>query len=113
MVEDNTLRLVLTDHWFNKIKSGEKTHEYREAKPFWIKRITTDNQPLEMLIKNQDEFSRGFMFAFTKVKFQKAYRKNAETMLFWARDVYLVNGLDTDLKIDKWVFDIDLGTRIE
>lgn len=22
--------------WFDKIKSGEKTHEYREVKPYWV-----------------------------------------------------------------------------
>ena len=112
MKKDNTLCLVLTDYWFEEIKSGRKTHEYREAKPFWIKRITTDNQPLEVLIKNQDEIGWGFMFGFTKVEFQKAYRKNAEKMTFWVRDVYLTNGKDTDLKVDKWVFDIELGNKI-
>lgn len=25
--------------WFDKIKSGEKTHEYREAKQYWVKRF--------------------------------------------------------------------------
>ena len=25
----NTLKLVLTDYWFDEIKSGRKTHEYK------------------------------------------------------------------------------------
>ena len=37
----NTLKLVLTDHWFEEIKSGRKTHEYRKATPFWYKRLLT------------------------------------------------------------------------
>lgn len=35
-MNDNTLKLVLTDHWFEEIKSGRKTHEYRECKWYWI-----------------------------------------------------------------------------
>lgn len=30
----NILKLVLTDHWFEEIKSGRKTHEYRKATLF-------------------------------------------------------------------------------
>ena len=35
----NTLKLVLTDHWFEEIKSGRKMHEYRQVKPYWIRKI--------------------------------------------------------------------------
>lgn len=35
----NTLKLVLTGHWFEEIKSGRKMHEYRKATPFGIRRI--------------------------------------------------------------------------
>jgi len=29
----------LKKQWYEKIKSGEKTIEYREVKPYWSKRI--------------------------------------------------------------------------
>ena len=29
----------LRKEWYEKIKSGEKTVEYREAKPYWAKRL--------------------------------------------------------------------------
>lgn len=125
----NTLKLVLTDKWFEEIKSGRKTHEYRECKWYWIKRIimgagdrkdiydfVTGNSEYENLprdLNERDIFKYGFMYGFTKVEFQKAYRKNAEKMLFWVRNVYIRPGKDTDLKIDKWVFDIELGARID
>lgn len=35
----NILKLVLTDHWFEEIKSGRKTHEYRMATIYWKKRL--------------------------------------------------------------------------
>ncbi len=122
----DTLKLVLTDHWFEEIKSGRKTHEYRECKWYWIKKIVmgvtdrkdiydwaTGNSNFENLPRDLNEFPFGFMYGFTKVEFQKAYRKNAEKMLFWVRDVSIRHGKDTDLKIDKWVFDIELGDRID
>lgn len=34
-----TLTLVLTDHWFEEIKSGRKTHEYRVCSEHWHKRL--------------------------------------------------------------------------
>lgn len=33
------LTFNLKKQWFDKIKSGEKTHEYREVKPYWTKRL--------------------------------------------------------------------------
>jgi hypothetical protein len=33
------LKLVLTDHWFEEIKSGRKTHEYRNFTPYWENRL--------------------------------------------------------------------------
>lgn len=47
------------------------------------------------------------------MNFKKRIEKNAEKMLFWVRDVYIRHGKDTDLKIDKWFFDIELGDRID
>jgi hypothetical protein len=34
-----TLTLTLKKKWFDMIKSGVKTEEYREIKPFWTKRL--------------------------------------------------------------------------
>lgn len=34
-----TLTLPLKKKWFDMIKSGVKTEEYREIKPFWTKRL--------------------------------------------------------------------------
>ena len=35
----NVLDLVVSKQWFDMIVSGEKTEEYREIKPYWIKRL--------------------------------------------------------------------------
>lgn len=33
------LYLTVTTEWFQKIQKGEKTVDYREIKPYWIKRL--------------------------------------------------------------------------
>ena len=32
----------LKKEWYEKIRRGEKTVEYREVKPYWTKRIATN-----------------------------------------------------------------------
>lgn len=105
----NTLKLVLTDHWFEEIKSGRKTHEYRAMSEYWEKRF------------NYKFITRGVFypgtvinnFPYDEVEFQKAYRKNAEKMTFLIKKVTLQRGYETDLKYDGGVFDIELGERIK
>jgi len=33
------LSLTLHKKWFDRIAAGRKTHEFREAKPYWAKRL--------------------------------------------------------------------------
>ncbi len=90
------LTLVLTDHWFEEIKSGRKTHEYRVCSEHWYKRLGEYEQHPERA-------------AELTVRFQKAYRKNPERMTFAVKSVTICNGLHTDLHTDSDVFDIELG----
>ena len=93
----NILKLVLTDHWFEEIKSGRKTHEYRMATIYWKKRL--------MNINHINEKITGYSFKpYTFVEFQKAYRKNPERMTFIIK---------TDLHCPESVFDIELGKCIK
>jgi len=41
------LHLTLKKKWFDMIASGEKKEEYREIKPFWIKRLTPANNAFD------------------------------------------------------------------
>ena len=41
-MEKKVLTLSVKKEWFDKIVSNEKTEEYREIKPYWIKRLTTN-----------------------------------------------------------------------
>lgn len=106
----NVLKLVLTDHWFEEIKSGRKTHEYRKATPFWMKRIRGPFYNFGLIATGDwDELKSEKYF----IQFQKAYRKNPERMTFEIKDVELVDGKNTDLHCDGLVFDIELGERID
>lgn len=42
IMEKNVLTLTVSKQWFDMIVAGEKTEEYREIKPYWIKRLTTN-----------------------------------------------------------------------
>lgn len=41
-MEKKVLTLSVKKEWFDKIVSNEKKEEYREIKPYWIKRLTTN-----------------------------------------------------------------------
>ena len=102
----NTLKLVLTDHWFKEIKSGRKTHEYRKATPFWYQRLLSYMR-LVALCNSGGELQR------PQVQFQKAYRKNPERMTFEIKKITIIGGEYTDLKCVEDVFDIELGERVK
>ena len=106
----NVLKLVLTDHWFEEIKSGRKTHEYRKATPYWAKRMKGFHYHFGLIATgNWDELKSEKLF----IQFQKAYRKNPERMTFEIKDIKLVDGINTDLHFAGLVFDIELGDRID
>lgn len=95
------LTFNLKKEWFEKIKSGEKTHEYREKTYYWDTRLfdywyrTKYNEPFGD--KGIICFACGYPKKNDATKRLKAEIKSVTTC----------NGLDTDLKIDKLVFDIE------
>ena len=103
--ENCVLRLVLTNNWFDKIKSKIKKHEYRLATPFWFNRLLKVTE-----IKENN--GKMIFKPFGYVTFQRAYYKNPEMMTFKIKNIYLLeNGLNTDLKTEQSVFDIELGIK--
>ena len=87
------LTFNLKKEWFEKIKSGEKTHEYRECKPYWNKRIYKHFN----IDEEEFEFVCGYASKENKDKRLKARIKSLE----------IINGKNTDLSIDKDVYDIE------
>lgn len=85
-----SLKLTIKKDWFDKIKSGEKTEEYREIKPYWIDRLLDwyfreqDNHPkskeldrVNNSIEEVYEFNKSKFKSFDSVEFRNGYQKNA------------------------------------
>jgi len=88
-----TLHLVLSYKWFDLIKSGQKTTEYREFNNYWNGR----------LIRPENWYKN--------VRFQRGYTKNPETILFEIEKIGITTETN-DLNLPKaWA--IRLGKRIE
>lgn len=62
------LHLTLKKKWFDMILSGEKTEEYREIKPYWMKRL--------------------FNKHFDVIKFRNGYSKNSPWMIVELRSIH-------------------------
>lgn len=94
------LTFNLKKEWFKKIKSGEKTHEYRERRPYWYRRLhyywyrLKNNLPIK---DNVICFACGYPKKEDKEK--RLYAKIVS--------VKIIDGKNTDLKINKDVFDIE------
>lgn len=109
------LTFNLKKEWFDKIKSGEKTHEYREVKPYWINRIANackDELYKRAILDFGNNKNSFFMNAdFENICFCCGYpNKNDKEKILFAKIKKLAlrkNGKNTDLKINNCVFDIE------
>ncbi len=101
--------------WFDKIKSGEKTHEYREVKPYWTKRLMKslysywiDNEAYFIAMCNG--MSPYYKPINKKIVFCKGYPKKNDKenrLIAIFKEIKIINGKETDLKINKPVYDIE------
>ena len=82
----------LKKEWFDKIKSGEKTHEYREFKSYWNKRI--------------NKLQKGDVIVFCKG--YPGYMDSENMCAGIIKDIGLLStGLKTELKCEGPVWDIE------
>lgn len=63
-----TLHLTLKKKWFDLIKSGQKTEEYREIKPYWDRRLIAGK-------------------SFDTVTFKNGYSKNAPAFTIELKEI--------------------------
>ena len=92
----------LKKEWYEKIKSGEKTHEYREYKPYWITRINnyfnTTFDDVDLVLQEPKRLVK-------HIGFKCGYK--GETIKAITKSIRIADGLFTDLEIKKTVFDIE------
>lgn len=76
MKTEKVLTLTVSKKWFDMIVTGEKTEEYREIKPYWIKRLTTN---CEVAYDVAAETYCGMVLyrPYTHVLFINGYRKDS------------------------------------
>lgn len=101
--------------WFDKIKSGEKTHEYREVKPYWTKKLLFENT-FGLVFENiYDKYGRVVEYLFEKAYYKHSIinfvrgdsNKPEHNLNAKIKKISIVHGICTDLKIDKPVYDIE------
>lgn len=100
------LFLPLKAKWFDLIKSGQKTTEYRELKPYWLIRLAAT----AARFRHPDIAFDGDVKIYTTVRFARGY--SGEQMTFKIAGCEVVDGSNTDLAIASPVFAIKLGERI-
>lgn len=106
--------------WFEKIKSGEKTHEYREVKSYWTERFVKEffNINKKSRPRDFDIYRSGMLLCLGNEKcaygnplicFMNGMQPEVIKPRIYAKmkSICIVNGLRTDLKINKPVYDIE------
>jgi len=98
----NTITLTLHKKWFDLILSGEKLEEYREIKPYWVRRLVGNWHQYN----EQSVFYRGdyiMPFGVTAITFKNGYSKDARRFTIeW-------KGLEVKQPNPVWVTDGESG----
>ena len=92
-METKILNLILKKEPFEAIKNGKKKAEYRDYKPYWIKRLM-----------NKDESFK----QFDSVRFRNGYPKNAPTLLIEIKGIRIIKRRRNWFSSQKY-FEIELG----
>lgn len=106
--EDEMLIFPLKKEWFEKIKSSEKTVEYREVKDYWRKRFISHFQ-----LDTDEMCNVGDSYIFDEknsdaiCKLRLGYTNQYMTARITKIEV--VDGKDTDLHINTFVYAIHLA----
>ena len=115
-----TLDLILKGKWYDMIDAGIKKEEYRDIKPYWIKRLcftridnpyvhcVNENCCAECLNANLCDWCA---YPFDRVIFHRGY--TSTTMTFEIEEIYISSGNpDWGAEPDEDYFVIKLGKRI-
>lgn len=92
------LRLTLKKKWFDMIVSGQKKEEYREIKPYWERRLFHPLYPQVLQFREYDV-----------VEFRNGYKKDAEKILVFCKEITAGIGNPTWGAPNTTVFIIKLG----
>lgn len=110
----------LKKEWFDRIKNGEKTHEYRIVKDFWTDRFVKEffnidkkKKPYDfsiykrrmiIVLKNKRGHYNRPLICFMNGMVSEKIKPRLYAKM---KSIRIINGCFTDLKINKSVFDIE------
>ncbi len=105
----------LKKEWFEKIKAGEKTHEYREVKPYWTnilnKRLFGSSlSKIQFIFYCQGKINNLWITPYLDtICFMNGMVAEDKKPRLYARmrSIHIKDGLETDLKINAPVYDIE------
>lgn len=92
----------LKKEWFEKIKSGEKTTEYRLLKPYWIKRINNvllEDCGVDLDIYMANMNTNNYLMLDTPCKFVLGYTD--KFLIGNIKEISIIDKKDSDLRNDK------------
>lgn len=113
------LKLTVKKEWFDLIKSGEKTEEYREVKSYWESRFQL-YKGKRMSANEWDRFYDEYFSLdnkhhisfvnYTHVEFKNGYAKDAPTIITKCNGISVGNPTQKGSQLfDKDVFIISIG----
>ena len=87
-MEKKVLTLTVSKEWFDMIVAGKKTEEYREIKPYWVRRIFDMSRALvgadtislalqHNVIRDRKDIFKKCGKVLTHVLFVNGYRKDS------------------------------------
>ena len=102
------LEFTLKKEWYDKIKRGEKTIEYREVKPYWTARL---EKPFGQLFHAWNGKLPSYPAEFESGLFPCVFRLGYtnKCMTSFITKIVIVDGKNTDLHINKPVYAIHLS----
>lgn len=84
------MTLTVSKQWFDMIVADEKTEEYREIKPYWIKRLTT-NCEVDYDVALERYCGKVLYRPYTHVLFINGYRKDSQRIEKEIESITIVN----------------------
>ena len=90
-----TLKLTLNKKWFDLIKRGIKTEEYREIKKYWVDRLCVKHPPSVIaggdLSSKYDNIQYDIK-KFDLVEFTNGYNKQSPKITMEVKDITIGTG---------------------
>lgn len=106
IMEKKVLTLTVSKQWFDMIVADEKAEEYREIKPYWIKRLTT-NCEVDYDVALETYCGKVLYRPYTHVLFINGYRKDSPRIEKEMKSITIgkpKKGLCQDKWLDKEFF---------